>query len=391
MKTNNDNYQLIMDTLVKSGIFTISDIEGVSSLSREGIKKNLYSLVKEGILKKTAEHGRNVKYKLSISDNALEFLFEYVEQMTIEEFARVWNIGDSATKKYMKRFVDEGIIEKIGTPPKKIIYVYVRTIKDDIFSEEQKRVIDKYYAYTTPEGKVLRGAKGFIYWAETRSGRKDLKDVAQEYINVRSQYYDQKNKIFLIDATDKLKHVFDSGVAIEKLFHCDFDALPVFGKTYLSQMVRIAKSGQTNKVLMQKIVERMQQGVTYVIEQYDIECIGFIPPTVARKTQLMTFIADHLSVPRERITLTKDASLVPVQQKSLKKIEDRKLNAQRTIIVKSDQTYKNILLIDDVTGSGATLNETAKKIIAKGIAQKVYAFTITGSAKAGVFDIISEA
>ena len=55
------------------------------------------------------------------------------------------------------------------------------------------------------------------------------------------------------------------------------------------------------------------------------------------------------------------------------------------------QKYNNILLIYDVTGSGATLNETAKKIITQGIAQKVYAFTITGSAKAGVFDIISEA
>lgn len=391
MKTDNDNYQLISDTLVKSGVFAISDIEGESSLSREGIKKNLHFLVKDSILKKTAEQGRNVKYKLAITDDALEFLFTYIEQMTIEEFARAWNIGDSATKKYMKQFVDDGVVEKIGTPPRKIIYVYVKETQNGLFSREQREIIEKNYAFTTPEGRVLKGVKGFMYWAETRSGRKDIENLAQEYINVRNKYYDQKANILLIDATEKLTHIFNEDVAIEKLFHCDFDALPVFGKTYLSQMVRIAKSGQTNTALMMSIVEKMQEGATHIIKQYDIDCIGYIPPTVVRKTQLMTFIAKQLQISCDRIILTKETSLVPVQQKSLKKVEDRKLNAQKTIVVESKKKYKNILLIDDVTGSGATLNETAKKLIAKGIAQRVYAFTITGSAKAGVFDIISEA
>lgn len=391
MKTDNDNYQLISDTLVKSGVFAISDIEGESSLSREGIKKNLHFLVKDSILKKTAEQGRNVKYKLAITDDALEFLFTYIEQMTIEEFARAWNIGDSATKKYMKQFVDDGVVEKIGTPPRKIIYVYVKETQNGLFSREQREIIEKNYAFTTPEGRVLKGVKGFMYWAETRSGRKDIENLAQEYINVRNKYYDQKANILLIDATEKLTHIFNEDVAIEKLFHCDFDALPVFGKTYLSQMVRIAKSGQTNTALMMSIVEKMQEGATHIIKQYDIDCIGYIPPTVVRKTQLMTFIAKQLQTSCDRIILTKETSLVPVQQKSLKKVEDRKLNAQKTIVVESKKKYKNILLIDDVTGSGATLNETAKKLIAKGIAQRVYAFTITGSAKAGVFDIISEA
>ncbi len=391
MKTDNDNYQLISDTLVKSGVFAISDIEGESSLSREGIKKNLHFLVKDSILKKTAEQGRNVKYKLAITDDALEFLFTYIEQMTIEEFARAWNIGDSATKKYMKQFVDDGVVEKIGTPPRKIIYVYVKETQNGLFSREQREIIEKNYAFTTPEGRFLKGVKGFMYWAETRSGRKDIENLAQEYINVRNKYYDQKANILLIDATEKLTHIFNEDVAIEKLFHCDFDALPVFGKTYLSQMVRIAKSGQTNTALMMSIVEKMQGGATHIIKQYDIDCIGYIPPTVVRKTQLMTFIAKQLQISCDRIILTKETSLVPVQQKSLKKVEDRKLNAQKTIVVESKKKYKNILLIDDVTGSGATLNETAKKLIAKGIAQRVYAFTITGSAKAGVFDIISEA
>jgi len=104
------------------------------------------------------------------------------------------------------------------------------------------------------------------------------------------------------------------------------------------------------------------------------------------------FINKKLDVGKcEKIDISKVQNLVPVQQKSLKKIDDRILNAQKTIQIDSSKVGKNVLLIDDVTGSGATLNQTAKKIIEKNNAQNVYAFTITGSAKSGVFDVISEA
>ena len=179
---------------------------------------------------------------------------------------------------------------------------------------------------------------------------------------------------------------------IKKLFHRDFDALPVFGKTNLSQMIRVAKSGKQNTALMNAIVDKIQDSIIEIIDKYNIDCVGYIPPTVARKVQLMTVLADKLDTSQcKKIKLAKVQSLVPVQQKSLKKIEDRILNASQTITVKYDEQCKNVLLIDDVTGSGATLNQVAKKLINKDIAKSVYAFTITGSAKSGVFDVISEA
>lgn len=51
--------------------------------------------------------------------------------------------------------------------------------------------------------------------------------------------------------------------------------------------------------------------------------------------------------------------------------------------------FTNIVLIDDAVGSGATLNETAKKIRAQGLCRgKIIGLAITGSAKG--FDVISE-
>ena len=54
-----------------------------------------------------------------------------------------------------------------------------------------------------------------------------------------------------------------------------------------------------------------------------------------------------------------------------------------------EEKYGNILLIDDAVGSGATLNETARKIKSKGlISGKIIGLAITGSFKG--FDVISE-
>ncbi len=45
-------------------------------------------------------------------------------------------------------------------------------------------------------------------------------------------------------------------------------------------------------------------------------------------------------------------------------------------------------LIDDAVGSGATLQETARKIKDRGIAKKVYGVALVGSIKG--FEVISE-
>jgi predicted amidophosphoribosyltransferase len=80
---------------------------------------------------------------------------------------------------------------------------------------------------------------------------------------------------------------------------------------------------------------------------------------------------------------------VAVPQKTLNKLEDRVINARETISLNESGSYENILLIDDAVGSGSTLNETAKKIRARGICSgKIIGLAITGSYKG--FEVISE-
>lgn len=58
-------------------------------------------------------------------------------------------------------------------------------------------------------------------------------------------------------------------------------------------------------------------------------------------------------------------------------------------MVRGSEKHARVLLIDDVVGSGATLNETAKQIRERGMVQgKIIGLAIMGSYKG--FDVISE-
>ena len=57
----------------------------------------------------------------------------------------------------------------------------------------------------------------------------------------------------------------------------------------------------------------------------------------------------------------------------------RSRNARQTYRIRRvDRTYPSVLVVDDLMGSGATLNEIARKIKDAGIADKVYGVCIVG-------------
>ena len=102
----------------------------------------------------------------------------------------------------------------------------------------------------------------------------------------------------------------------------------------------------------------------------------------------MNALQKGFALPLIHLNLVKVSGAIPVPQKALNKIEDRIDNARASIIVKDSGQFKNVLLIDDAVGSGATINETAVKLKQKGTAKKVFGIAITGSFKG--FDVIQE-
>lgn len=134
-------------------------------------------------------------------------------------------------------------------------------------------------------------------------------------------------------------------------------------KTRLGTLILYAKQAQ-NLDLIKQVATEIKPLLLKIISDFKIEAVAFIPPSVPRIIQFMAELEDTLNLPLARINLKKSrAGDVIVAQKTLEKIDERVVNARDTIFIKDTRIpFKNILIIDDAVGSGASLNETAKKI-----------------------------
>ncbi|MBI3558985.1 MarR family transcriptional regulator [Candidatus Gottesmanbacteria bacterium] len=306
------------------------------------------------------------------------------------DLARDLKISKAALHQHLKRLIEKGLIEKIGSTPKVVYRYKVKTLPDipKVLSAETEKIINDNYLYISPSGEMLAGITGFWEWVVKIKQEKQFEFLAREYVKTRREADKFINTNGLINATEKLKNTFDR-VFLDKVYYADFYSLPKYGKTKLGQMVLYAKQSQNN-YLMTKIWDQTKDRVLDIIERNKIEAVGFIPPTVPRKIQFLEEYARLLALSLPEIPLTKIAREVIVPQKTLSTLSERVSNIQETLIVRlTGKIYKNILLIDDAVGSGATFNETAKKLRAsKSVTGKIIAFAVVGSYKG--FDVIRE-
>jgi biotin operon repressor len=305
------------------------------------------------------------------------------------ELADYLGITSRAVRKQLKALQDSGQITKSGTPPK--VYYSIAAAPAAPHSNDGSlidasilRIIKDNFLYITPRGTTQEGWGGFAYWCQEQ--KLDPAKTAFRYRKTMNEY-GQYKKHGLIDGMYKLKTSFDD-VALDEIYYIDFYSTEIFGKTKLGQLLLFAKQSQDRK-LINDIADRIKPGVLQVLQQYDIDGIGFIPPTVKRELQLVRQIQKRLNLDKRTLSINKIRTPVVVPQKTLSKLTDRIINARETITVTDTGKYHNILLIDDAVGSGATLNETARKIRQKGICDgQIIGLAITGSYKG--FEVISE-
>lgn len=308
-------------------------------------------------------------------------------QASGSELTHVFGISDRAIRKQLSKLFKNGEIYKIGKPPK----VYYLIAKDRnvrstgvVIAKEIKKQIEKTFLIITPIGERKEGLEGFEYWCEKNN--LPIKKTATEYLNTVAKYNKYK-KGGLIDGSSKLKNTLDK-ISLDKVYYLDFYSIERFGKTRLGQLLLYAKQSQ-NKALMKEIITEIKPKIDKVIKRFNIDGLGFIPPTVKRETQLMKVLERGLHEDVRKVKIAKVKTMIAVPQKTLSKLVDRLENAKNTIVVEENSSFNNILLIDDAVGSGATLNETARKIRARKICKgKIIGLALTGSFKG--FDVISE-
>lgn len=322
--------------------------------------------------------------------NTTNKILEYIRknnQATGSELANIFDISDRAIRKQLSKLLENNEIYKIGKPPK--VYYLINKDKKTIIIENTindkvAKEIEKKFLIITPSGEKKEGISGFIYFC--KKNNLPIDKTAIEYLRTIAKY-DKYKKNGLIDGFEKIKKTFNN-IYLDKVFYLDFYSIERFGKTRLGQLLLYAKQSQ-NKTLMHEIIIEIKPKIDSLIKKYKIDGLGFIPPTVKREIQLMKVLEKGLKEDIRKVKIVKIKTMIAVPQKTLNKLVDRIENAKNTIVIEENSKYKNILLIDDAVGSGATLNETAKKIRDKNICKgKIIGLSLTGSFNG--FDIISE-
>jgi len=316
-------------------------------------------------------------------------IIEYINkhgQATIKELVDYFAISKQALFRHINNLQAENKITKIGRPPKVYYFLKETQKKEEFYNIDKalKRYINENYLIITPAGERKDGWEGFVYWCE-RNNQPVIK-TAHEYKKT-SDKYKVWQKEGLINGLNKIKNTFKKNY-LNYLFYLDFYSIERFGKTKLGQLLLYAKQSQ-NKKIIKELILAIKPKIEHIIKKYKIDGVGFIPPTVKREVQFMKELENNLSLKIKKINIAKIKTEISVPQKTLSKLSDRIENAKKTIILEEKSFYKNILLIDDAVGSGATLNETAGQVRKKKICSgKIVGLAITGSYKG--FDIISE-
>ena len=323
---------------------------------------------------------------MTTKDKIIQLIKEN-QQQSVKDLANTLDISPSMVHRHLKTLLDKNILRKIGRAPKVFYTIAEQTnpINNNFhISANITEVIDDNFLFITPDGKKTPGINGFIQWCLKRNF--DPTKKAIEYVEMYNKYTSLKHS-GLISGQQKLQSTFQNNTCLNDVFYVDFYAWEIFGKTKLGQLLLYSKQNQ-NKKLIKEVTSIIKTSLLDLLKEKNITAVGFIPPTIKRELQFMKAFEEFLNLQLPTIKIEKIKTEIITPQKTLNKLPDRIENANNTMVVTEKKFYKNILLIDDAIGSGATLNQVACKIKNKQLAEKIYGFAITGSMKG--FDVISE-
>ena len=311
-------------------------------------------------------------------------------QARVKDLVEHLRIGNVAVHRHLKSLVESGKLIKAGVVPK----IFYRLATDSLTEKKAmtgqvNALLDTYYAYVDPAGRFVAGMAGFETWAQNVGKSNQVESLLIRYAKDREDIGRFFTPFGWIDATRNVSQTFGIDMNVDGVFYLDFYSLPTFGKTRLGSLMLYAKQSE-NKELIWQTADESPENIHKLIKHLAIDAIGYLPHSILRKTQFLKEFAKRLNLRLPKIDLVKAyPGKIRVAQKTLGKLEERIKNARETIFVDdSAARYGRVLLIDDAVGSGATLNETARKLKQMGLAKEVFGFAVVGSLKG--FEVIRE-
>ncbi|MEM1311854.1 MAG: winged helix-turn-helix transcriptional regulator [Patescibacteria group bacterium] len=316
-----------------------------------------------------------------------------------KDIANLIGISNVAVHKQLRKLEADGKIEKIGTPP--LVYYSLVSFEENVIpgtqtpklntnlNSELYEQIEKNFIYSRPNGTILYGMLAFDEWIKKQQNKGQVLDkvkTASQYADIVAKYNRFKNSQSLIEATSKLQTTFKE-VYLDRLYFIDFYSYERFGKTKLAELTFLAKQTE-NRKLIGEVVDIVEIKILNLIINHKIDSIAFVPPTARRITQFMQELEKGLSIPLPVCKIQKLNTPVRIQQKSIRDLDDRVINADKTMVVSEKRQFNTTLLVDDFVGSGSTMNIIAKKLKQVDVSKSVIGIAITGSLKG--FEVINQ-
>ncbi len=317
-------------------------------------------------------------YKFSSIKPILDTLSSHWE-LSAWEISKILNKSTVIIHKYLSALLTEGKIYKKWTSPHT---TYILSHREEWLSKEQdnnfleeiwdipfvdQRILDQIFIKFSPTGKRYTWTNGFILWCQDRG--LDPIEKSKNYIQIHQHLLSIENECGLLRATDAYISV-QNKKWLDELYYADQYKWMEFGRGWLAELAFYAKQSQ-NKILIKETIDTVLSRLICMIKKEWFDAIAMTPWSIKRKNQLLWYLKDSLvssNIPFvEVIKYYENGIAIP--QKSLKSREERIQNARNTIYVHDENIskYKKILLIDDFVGSGATMNETAKKLKDDGV------------------------
>lgn len=323
-----------------------------------------------------------------ITDTA-ERIVQYIaehKEVTPRQLREYLGIGAPALFRQLKKLQTQGQIIKTGSAPKVFYSLAAAGLTDTTDTKlppKLAQLIERRWLSISALGQIEEGLNGFSAWCQ--QFKLPVAKTALEYQRTLLKY-DQYKKGGLINGLPKITNTF-ARVYLDELYYLDFYSIERFGKTKLGALLLYAKQSQ-KRGLMQRLFAVVRPKIQALLTKKKIAAVGFIPPTVQRLTQLQKELERNLALELPTLKIVKATGTVAVAQKTLSKLADRVTNAAGSIFVEKVPKVNRILLIDDAVGSGASLNETARKLKDKNPQAHVIGLAITGSFKG--FDVLNE-
>ena len=251
------------------------------------------------------------------------------------------------------------------------------------------------FLYLSPEGKLLDGNSAYLEWRANKY--KTLTDVEKVnlFIDAIVKTYGKKGKEEFIEVPEKIRKTYKEGSFLDELFFLDYYNIKGIGLTRPALLLKLAKTHR-DAAAIDLLIKDSIFDIYKLIKDKKVDAIAFVPASVKRDPQFMNKLKAEFADPAHpqlinrikegypkrthsqhmnffkkkfpnlvsQIILSKITyDKIPVAQKDLNTIQERRDNVRKTFIVEEyKEEYKRILLVDDMVGSGATLNEIAKKL-----------------------------